>query len=103
LIDLRPGRIRRAIKRSSAGLSARAVCVLAYRTTAICACQFDGPRAAPRGCKDYLVLAAVVGVVSGDCTSPDFGMTVSFILVCGILGLYAPTVSSVVIALQSSE
>jgi hypothetical protein len=40
----------------------------------------------------YLVSAAVVGVVAGVCTAPDLGMTVSFMLVDGMSGLYSPTV-----------
>jgi hypothetical protein len=49
-------------------------------------------RPAPGGCKDYLVSGAVVGVVSGVCTPPDFGMTVFFKLVGGMFGLFSPTV-----------
>ena len=37
-------------------------------------------------------VSPLVGVVSGCCTPPDFGITVSFMLVSGILGLYSPTV-----------
>ena len=33
-----------------------------------------------------LACAAVVGVVAGVCSPPDFGMTVFFILVGGMLG-----------------
>ena len=35
---------------------------------------------------------AFVGVVSGVCVPPDFGMTVSFKVVFGMLGLFSPTV-----------
>ena len=35
---------------------------------------------------------AFVGVVSSVCVPPDFGMTVSFMVVFGMLGLFSPTV-----------
>ena len=44
---------------------------------------FDGRSALVPG---RLASAAVVGVVAGVCSPPDFGMTVFFILVGGMLG-----------------
>jgi hypothetical protein len=43
------------------------------------------PRLKRRGFIFYL-FTPVVGVASGFCVPPDFGMTVSFIFVGGILG-----------------
>jgi hypothetical protein len=44
---------------------------------------FDGRSALEPG---RLASAAVVGVVAGVCSPPDFGMTVFFMLVGGMLG-----------------
>jgi hypothetical protein len=53
--------------------------------TDVCSGPFFAGRAAL--VPGELACAAVVGVVAGVCSPPDFGMTVFFILVCGMSGL----------------